>query len=116
MVCNNHISISRRFLTATDSGESHVWSTIQLPLPASSGDLFFMCISINLNCIYVPLLLLEQIVCRNCSRNKYPMKYLKDQAAKVCDSCYVELKKRGKIPSFLTKLTNLFPACIMGMI
>ncbi|NWX30336.1 FGD5 protein, partial [Notiomystis cincta] len=42
-----------------------------------------------------------KIVCRNCSRNKYPMKYLKDQAAKVCDSCYVELKKRGKIPSFL---------------
>ncbi|NWR51274.1 FGD5 protein, partial [Regulus satrapa] len=47
-----------------------------------------------------------KIVCRNCSRNKYPMKYLKDQAAKVCDSCYVELKKRGKIPSFLAKLTN----------
>ncbi|NXN27432.1 FGD5 protein, partial [Nycticryphes semicollaris] len=38
-----------------------------------------------------------KIVCRNCSRNKYPMKYLKDQAAKVCDSCYVELKKRGKV-------------------
>ncbi|NXD14012.1 FGD5 protein, partial [Nothocercus nigrocapillus] len=35
-----------------------------------------------------------KIVCRNCSRNKYPMKYLKDQAAKVCDSCYLELKKR----------------------
>ncbi|NWR76502.1 FGD5 protein, partial [Centropus unirufus] len=42
-----------------------------------------------------------KIVCRNCSRNKYPMKYLKDQAAKVCDSCYVELKKRGKFSSFL---------------
>ncbi|NXA83847.1 FGD5 protein, partial [Thryothorus ludovicianus] len=49
-----------------------------------------------------------KIVCRNCSRNKYPMKYLKDQAAKVCDICYVELKKRGKIPSFLGKLTNQF--------
>ena len=60
------------------------------------------------------LSLLEQIVCRNCSRNKYPMKYLKDQAAKVCDSCYVELKKRGKVPSLLAKLTNTFPACIMG--
>ncbi|NWW47904.1 FGD5 protein, partial [Pedionomus torquatus] len=44
-----------------------------------------------------------KIVCRNCSRNKYPMKYLKDQAAKVCDSCYVELKKRGKLPSLLAK-------------
>lgn len=37
-----------------------------------------------------------KIVCRNCSKNKYPMKYLKDQAAKVCDSCYVELKKRER--------------------
>ncbi|NXP10108.1 FGD5 protein, partial [Thinocorus orbignyianus] len=47
-----------------------------------------------------------KIVCRNCSRNKYPMKYLKDQAAKVCDSCYMELKKRGKVPSLLAKLTK----------
>ncbi|XP_039590035.1 FYVE, RhoGEF and PH domain-containing protein 5 [Passer montanus] len=37
-----------------------------------------------------------KIVCRNCSRNKYPMKYLKDQAAKVCDNCYMELKKRER--------------------
>ncbi|KAM6256779.1 FYVE, RhoGEF and PH domain-containing protein 5 [Porphyrio hochstetteri] len=37
-----------------------------------------------------------KIVCRNCSRNKYPMKYLKDEAAKVCDSCYVELKKKER--------------------
>ncbi|KFP92218.1 FYVE, RhoGEF and PH domain-containing protein 5, partial [Apaloderma vittatum] len=50
-----------------------------------------------------------KIVCRNCSRNKYPMKYLKDQAAKVCNSCYAELKKRGKIPSFLVRLTSPFP-------
>uniref|UniRef100_A0A8C6JTQ1 Uncharacterized protein n=1 Tax=Melopsittacus undulatus TaxID=13146 RepID=A0A8C6JTQ1_MELUD len=50
-----------------------------------------------------------KIVCRNCSRNKYPMKYLKDQAAKVCDNCYGELKKRGKIPSFLRPLSVSFP-------
>ncbi|NWH69431.1 FGD5 protein, partial [Piaya cayana] len=50
-----------------------------------------------------------KIVCRNCSRNKYPMKYLKDQAAKVCDSCYMELKKRGKSPSFLRPLSVSFP-------
>uniref|UniRef100_A0A8D2PVB8 FYVE, RhoGEF and PH domain containing 5 n=1 Tax=Zosterops lateralis melanops TaxID=1220523 RepID=A0A8D2PVB8_ZOSLA len=37
-----------------------------------------------------------KIVCRNCSRNKYPMKYLKDQVAKVCDSCYMELKRRER--------------------
>uniref|UniRef100_A0A7N4NNH5 FYVE, RhoGEF and PH domain containing 5 n=1 Tax=Sarcophilus harrisii TaxID=9305 RepID=A0A7N4NNH5_SARHA len=36
-----------------------------------------------------------KIVCRNCSRNKYPLKYLKDRLAKVCDGCYAELKKRG---------------------
>lgn len=59
---------------------------------------------------------LEQIVCRNCSRNKYPMKYLRDQAAKVCDSCYVELKKRGKVPPFLAKLTNILSICIMEML
>nr|XP_020031184.1 FYVE, RhoGEF and PH domain-containing protein 5 isoform X3 [Castor canadensis] len=36
-----------------------------------------------------------KIVCRNCSRNKYPLKYLKDRMAKVCDGCFGELKKRG---------------------
>uniref|UniRef100_G3QG97 FYVE, RhoGEF and PH domain containing 5 n=1 Tax=Gorilla gorilla gorilla TaxID=9595 RepID=G3QG97_GORGO len=37
-----------------------------------------------------------KIVCRNCSRNKYPLKYLKDRMAKVCDGCFGELKKRGR--------------------
>uniref|UniRef100_G1NDC8 Uncharacterized protein n=1 Tax=Meleagris gallopavo TaxID=9103 RepID=G1NDC8_MELGA len=50
-----------------------------------------------------------KIVCRNCSRNKYPMKYLRDQAAKVCDSCYVELKKRGKRPGTSRPLSMSFP-------
>ncbi|KAJ8265370.1 hypothetical protein COCON_G00144690 [Conger conger] len=36
-----------------------------------------------------------KIVCRGCSRNKYPLKYLKDRTAKVCDHCYAELKRRG---------------------
>ncbi|KAG2470440.1 FGD5 protein, partial [Polypterus senegalus] len=36
-----------------------------------------------------------KIVCRSCSRNKYPLKYLKDRPAKVCDQCFTELKKRG---------------------
>ncbi|XP_069353772.1 FYVE, RhoGEF and PH domain-containing protein 5 [Eulemur rufifrons] len=36
-----------------------------------------------------------KIVCRNCSRNKYPLKYLKDRLAKVCDGCFAELQKRG---------------------
>ncbi|XP_023561723.1 FYVE, RhoGEF and PH domain-containing protein 5 [Octodon degus] len=39
-----------------------------------------------------------KIVCRNCSRNKYPLKYLKDRMAKVCDGCFGELRKRGGTP------------------
>ncbi|XP_058534368.1 FYVE, RhoGEF and PH domain-containing protein 5 isoform X2 [Ochotona princeps] len=43
-----------------------------------------------------------KIVCRNCSRNKYPLKYLKDRMAKVCDGCFGELKKRGgPVPSLM---------------
>ncbi|PIO37433.1 hypothetical protein AB205_0126480, partial [Aquarana catesbeiana] len=34
------------------------------------------------------------IVCRSCSRNKYPLKYLKDRPSKVCNGCYAELRKR----------------------
>uniref|UniRef100_A0A3Q0RR35 FYVE, RhoGEF and PH domain containing 5a n=1 Tax=Amphilophus citrinellus TaxID=61819 RepID=A0A3Q0RR35_AMPCI len=30
-----------------------------------------------------------KVVCRACSRNRYPLKYLKDRVAKVCDHCYV---------------------------
>ncbi|XP_054473020.1 FYVE, RhoGEF and PH domain-containing protein 5 isoform X2 [Anoplopoma fimbria] len=35
-----------------------------------------------------------KVVCRACSRNRYPLKYLKDRVAKVCDHCYAELRKR----------------------
>ncbi|XP_072307744.1 FYVE, RhoGEF and PH domain-containing protein 5 [Eucyclogobius newberryi] len=36
-----------------------------------------------------------KVVCRACSRNRYPLKYLKDRMAKVCNHCYAELRKRG---------------------
>ncbi|CDQ84969.1 unnamed protein product [Oncorhynchus mykiss] len=36
-----------------------------------------------------------KVVCRACSRNRYPLKYLKDRMAKVCDHCYAELRKIG---------------------
>ncbi|XP_066527987.1 FYVE, RhoGEF and PH domain-containing protein 5 [Hoplias malabaricus] len=36
-----------------------------------------------------------KVVCRSCSRNRYPLKYLKDRVVKVCDRCYSELKKKG---------------------
>uniref|UniRef100_A0A3Q3BME8 FYVE, RhoGEF and PH domain-containing protein 5 n=1 Tax=Kryptolebias marmoratus TaxID=37003 RepID=A0A3Q3BME8_KRYMA len=42
-----------------------------------------------------------RIVCRSCSRNRYPLKYMKDRMAKVCDHCYNELKKRGKKALFV---------------
>ncbi|XP_071983223.1 FYVE, RhoGEF and PH domain-containing protein 5 isoform X3 [Engystomops pustulosus] len=35
-----------------------------------------------------------KIVCRSCSRNKYPLKYLKDRPSKVCNGCYAELCRR----------------------
>ncbi|KAM9859381.1 FYVE, RhoGEF and PH domain-containing protein 5b [Aulostomus maculatus] len=37
-----------------------------------------------------------RIVCRSCSKNRYPLKYMKDRMAKVCDHCYNDLKKRGE--------------------
>ncbi|XP_047440244.1 FYVE, RhoGEF and PH domain-containing protein 5-like isoform X2 [Mugil cephalus] len=43
-----------------------------------------------------------RIVCRSCSRNRYPLKYMKDRMAKVCDHCYNELKKRGGDVSVLS--------------
>nr|XP_044989726.1 FYVE, RhoGEF and PH domain-containing protein 5 isoform X2 [Jaculus jaculus] len=40
-----------------------------------------------------------KIVCRNCSRNKYPLKCLKNRMAKVCDGCFRELQARsGPVP------------------
>ncbi|KAJ7998978.1 hypothetical protein DPEC_G00210600 [Dallia pectoralis] len=36
-----------------------------------------------------------KVVCRACSRNRYPLKYLKDRTSRVCDHCYAELSKRG---------------------
>ncbi|KAG7270246.1 hypothetical protein CRUP_013963 [Coryphaenoides rupestris] len=36
-----------------------------------------------------------KVVCRSCSRNRFPLKYLKERAVKVCNHCYAELRKRG---------------------
>ncbi|KAM9758647.1 FYVE, RhoGEF and PH domain-containing protein 5b isoform 2-T2 [Menidia menidia] len=44
-----------------------------------------------------------RIVCRSCSRNKYPLKYMKDRMAKVCDHCYNELKKGGDVSALTGK-------------
>ncbi|KAG8435894.1 hypothetical protein GDO86_007113 [Hymenochirus boettgeri] len=35
-----------------------------------------------------------KIICRGCSRNKYPLKYLRDRPSKVCNGCFAELRKR----------------------
>ncbi|XP_056259584.1 FYVE, RhoGEF and PH domain-containing protein 5-like isoform X2 [Seriola aureovittata] len=50
-----------------------------------------------------------RIVCRSCSRNRYPLKYMKDRMAKVCDHCYNELKKRGGDVSALTAKSSPRP-------
>ncbi|XP_077054378.1 FYVE, RhoGEF and PH domain-containing protein 5b isoform X1 [Siphateles boraxobius] len=34
-----------------------------------------------------------KVVCRDCCRNKFPLKYMKNRRAKVCDYCYTELRK-----------------------
>ncbi|XP_053492652.1 FYVE, RhoGEF and PH domain-containing protein 5-like isoform X2 [Ictalurus furcatus] len=34
-----------------------------------------------------------KVVCRDCCRNKVPLKYMKNRRAKVCDKCYSELCK-----------------------
>lgn len=55
-----------------------------------------------------------QIVCRSCSRNRYPLKYMKDRMAKVCDHCYMELKKRGELcsPARLQKPGSVSHRCL----
>ncbi|XP_047188810.1 FYVE, RhoGEF and PH domain-containing protein 5 isoform X1 [Scophthalmus maximus] len=50
-----------------------------------------------------------RIVCRSCSRNRYPLKYMKDRMAKVCDHCFNELKKRGGDVSALTAKSSPRP-------
>lgn len=37
-----------------------------------------------------------RVVCRNCSQNRFPLKYMKYRMARVCEHCYSELKKRGE--------------------
>ncbi|XP_059186088.1 FYVE, RhoGEF and PH domain-containing protein 5-like isoform X2 [Centropristis striata] len=51
-----------------------------------------------------------RIVCRSCSRNRYPLKYMKDRMAKVCDHCYSELKKRGGDVSVLSGKSSPRPS------
>uniref|UniRef100_A0A8C6VXD7 FYVE, RhoGEF and PH domain containing 5 n=1 Tax=Nothobranchius furzeri TaxID=105023 RepID=A0A8C6VXD7_NOTFU len=49
-----------------------------------------------------------KVVCRACSRNRYPLKYLKDRVVKVCDHCYTELRKRGDSSFSAIALRNCF--------
>lgn len=54
----------------------------------------------------------EQVVCRACSRNRYPLKYLKDRVAKVCDHCYAELRKRGESQLPIYRSVSLMRDCL----
>ncbi|KAG9473132.1 hypothetical protein GDO78_014338 [Eleutherodactylus coqui] len=64
----------------------------------SERDDWFSCISRTVQEYYkaptVSIYSNVEIVCRSCSRNKYPLKYLKDRPSKVCNGCYAELRKR----------------------
>lgn len=65
------------------------------PPPIIGSHLSSSTVGDAVNCLCrVPVL--WQIVCRSCCRNRYPLKYMKDRMAKVCDHCYSELKKRGQ--------------------
>lgn len=65
------------------------WVTPKTQTPGSTGDT--SPVGAEIICYLV------QIVCRSCSRNRYPLKYMKDRMAKVCDHCYNELRKRGEL-------------------
>lgn len=81
--------------------ESHTNKTLRskiasnLPLRQDAINCSFGWLGFVLMCFAVPSYM-PQIVCRSCSRNRYPLKYMKDRMAKVCDHCYNELKKRGE--------------------
>ncbi|XP_065120689.1 FYVE, RhoGEF and PH domain-containing protein 5b isoform X1 [Paramisgurnus dabryanus] len=38
-----------------------------------------------------------KVVCKDCCRNKFPLKYMKNRRAKVCDHCYTELRKNEDV-------------------
>lgn len=48
-----------------------------------------------------------QVVCKDCCRNKFPLKYMKNRRAKVCDYCYTELCKNG-MSDFLHKIAFIY--------
>jgi len=50
-----------------------------------------------------------QIVCRSCSRNRYPLKYMKDRMAKVCDHCYSELQKTRGTHTLSAQFPHVHP-------
>ncbi|XP_072308820.1 FYVE, RhoGEF and PH domain-containing protein 5b isoform X2 [Eucyclogobius newberryi] len=37
-----------------------------------------------------------RVVCRNCSKSRFPLKYMRYRMAKVCDHCSSELRRRGE--------------------
>ncbi|XP_062853994.1 FYVE, RhoGEF and PH domain-containing protein 5-like isoform X2 [Trichomycterus rosablanca] len=47
-----------------------------------------------------------KVVCRDCCRNKVPLKYMKNRKAKVCDKCYSELCKNEGDVSMLIESSS----------
>lgn len=83
--------------TAPLTSASHWDDTTAMPVARSAKEVKDGPLNLEFLCSVKPLhCLFEQVVCRACSRNRYPLKYLKDRVAKVCDHCYAELRKRGE--------------------
>ncbi|KAL7891448.1 hypothetical protein AOLI_G00009240 [Acnodon oligacanthus] len=62
-----------------------------------------------------------KVVCRDCCRNKVPLKYMKNRRAKVCDKCYSELCKPDGDVAMATERSsrplsavfqNIHPTCL----
>ncbi|XP_016418659.1 FYVE, RhoGEF and PH domain-containing protein 5b isoform X2 [Sinocyclocheilus rhinocerous] len=49
-----------------------------------------------------------KVVCRDCCRNKFPLKYMKNRRAKVCDHCYSELHAATLTESSSRPLSSVF--------
>uniref|UniRef100_A0AAV2L3L8 FYVE, RhoGEF and PH domain-containing protein 6-like n=1 Tax=Knipowitschia caucasica TaxID=637954 RepID=A0AAV2L3L8_KNICA len=50
-----------------------------------------------------------KVVCQSCSANKYRLKYLKDQWARVCNACFVLLQKQENEKAISSTVSNKTP-------
>ncbi|KAK7878778.1 hypothetical protein WMY93_030938 [Mugilogobius chulae] len=85
----------------SDSRESPVWSSLgeKAPsfVPLSEVTMCMNCTSdFSLTSQRQHCHSCGRVVCRNCSKNRFPLKYMRYRMARVCDHCYGQLKTRGE--------------------